>query len=77
MRVQELNTSPCPEDQARILVSGHDGSVVTVGVMDSDEDYAEVNISAKQARELAVRLMQAADLADPEQAERYRGRDWF
>lgn len=64
-------------DAPCVLVSGHDGSGVTLVVHDADEQCATVHVNAKQARELAVRLMQAADIGDPEYADRYRGRDWF
>lgn len=59
-----------------LSIAAFDGKHVTVTVVEFDGQLAATKLDAAEARMAAVRLMQAADLADPERSERYGDR-WY
>lgn len=72
MRIEQTN----PQKVEHVIITGADSDVVSILVDDASKSVG-IDITPEQARELSVRLMQAADLADPSMVKNYRGRDWF
>lgn len=55
-----------------VKISATDNVGVAISVSDSEAD-AMVEVTPDEARQLSVRLLQAADLADPLKSARYHG----
>lgn len=60
------------DDYDEMRVAGTDSGHVSVCLVVGD-DFMQTKLTPEQAREISVRLLQAADLADPAQANRYTG----
>lgn len=71
-----MNVKNCPVDpeaEQGLQISAYDGTVVEVKVTESDDHIAWLALKPEEARQAAVRLLQAADLADPARGGRYGG----
>lgn len=54
------------EAESSVVITAVDSESVELSVSDRDGDYATVELTPTQAREVATRLMQASIVADPE-----------